>query len=133
MKKAIAVIAALVLIGGAFFAGLSVGTYRPGYYLEESKVYSKEDIEKCARLARKRKAYAVRISYSDKWLDYAESFLGQIEGVDSPDNILVIKADYLTGNNPQAQEPNTLIRDWSFVFYRTDSDSQWKLYSEGYA
>lgn len=60
MKKAIAVIAALVLIGGAFFAGLSVGTYRPGYYLEESKVYSKEDIEKCARLARKRKAYTVR-------------------------------------------------------------------------
>lgn len=139
MKKAIAVVLVLALAAGAFLAGLEAGRYKPGYELEKSTVYSDEDILKCAKLAEKDfrsgevKRYPVKIYYSDEWLDYARSFLNQIDGVDRVQNILVIKADYLTGKETQAQEPYSYFSDWSFIFYRKDANSPWALYSQGYA
>lgn len=144
MKKAIAVVLVMVLAVGAFlagreFGGREFGRYKPGYSLEKSAVYSDEDILKCAKLAEKDfrsgevKCYPVKIYYSDKWLDYAESFLDQIDGVDKVQNILVIKADYLTGKETQSQEPYSYFDGWSFIFYRKDANSPWVLYSQGYA
>ena len=139
MKKAIAVVLVSVLIVGAFFVGLNVGKYKPGYDLEESTVYSDEDIKKCAKLAEKDfhfgevKRYPVKIYYSDKWLDYARSYLDQIDGVDDAKNILVIKADYLTGKETQALERYSYYSDWNFIFYREDANSPWVLYDQGYA
>ncbi len=139
MKKAIAVVLVLVLIVGVFFAGLFVGTYKPGYDLEKSTVYSDEDIQECAKLAEKDfhsgevKRYPVKIYYSDKWLDDAKSFLNQIDGVDDVKNILVIRADYLTGKETQSLEPYSYFSGWNFVFYRKDASSPWVLYTQGYA
>jgi len=139
MKKAIAIVLVLVLIVGVFFAGLFVGIYKPGYDLEKSTVYSDEDIQECAKLAEKglhsseEKCYPVKIYYSDKWLDYAKTFLNQIDGVDDVKNILVIKADYLTGKETQVQEPYSYYSGWSFTFYRKDANSPWVLYDQGYA
>lgn len=139
MKKAIAIVLVLVLIVGAFFVGLYVGTYKPGYDLEKSTVYSDGDIKKCAKLAEKDfrsgevKRYPVKFHYSDKWLDYAKSFLDQIDGVDDAKNILVIRADYLTGKETQALEPYSYYSDWNFIFYRKDANSPWVLYTQGYA
>lgn len=139
MKKSIAVVFALIFVVGVFFVGFYVGTLEPGYNLEESTVYSDEDIQKCAKLAEKnlhtglpiRKP--VRVYYSDRWLDYAKSFLDQIDGVDDVKNILVIKADYLTGKKVQGLPPYSYHSDWSFIFYRKDANSQWKLYTQGCA
>lgn len=139
MKKAIVIVLVLVLIVGAFFVGFNVGTYKPGYDLEKSTVYSDEDIQKCAKLAEKDfhsgevKCYPVKIYYSDKWLDETKSFLNRIDGVDDAKNILVIRADYLTGKETQAQEPYSYFSGWNFVFYRKDASSPWELYTQGYA
>ena len=139
MKNTIAVFLVSVIIVSAFFAGLYAGMYKPGYDLEKSTVYSDEDIKKCARLAEKDlyfsgvKCYPVKIYYSDKWLDYAKSFLNQIDGVDDVKNILVIKADYLTGKKTQTLEPYSYFSDWSLIFYRKDANSPWVLYDQGYA
>ena len=124
---------------GIFFAGIAVGKYKPGYELEKSSVYSYEDIKECAKLAERElssgevKRNPVKIYYSDKWFDYAKSFIGQIDGVSKAENILVVKADYLTGKETQAQEPYSYISDWNFVFSRKDENSPWVLYTQGYA
>lgn len=139
MKKVIAIVLVSVLIVGAFFAGLFAGTYKPGYDLEKSTVYSDEDIKKCAKLAEKDlyfsgvKCYPVKIYYSDKWLDYTKSCLNGIDGVDDLKNVLTIKADYLTGRETQAQEPYSYFYGWNFTFYRKDANSPWVLYDQGYA
>ena len=139
MKKAIAIILILILAGGMFFAGYKTGKFKPYYDLEKSSVYSDEDIQKCAKLVEKDfrsgevKRYPVKIYYSDKWLDNARSFLDQIDGVDKAENILEIKADYLTGKETQSLEPYSYYSDWGFIFYRKDSSSPWVLYSQGYA
>lgn len=139
MKKVIAFVAAFALAAGVFFAGIAVGKYKPGYELEKSSVYSYEDIKECAKLAERElcsgevKRYPVKIYYSDKWFDYAKSFIGQIDGVSKAENILVVKADYLTGKETQAQEPYSYISDWNFVFSRKDENSPWVLYTQGYA
>lgn len=139
MKKAIAVVLVIVLAVGAFLAGREFGRYKPGYSLEKSAVYSDEDILKCAKLAEKDfrsgevKRYPVKIYYSDKWFDYARSYLGQIDGVDKAENILVIKADYLMGKVTQFLEPYSYFSNWNFIFYRKDANSPWVLYSQGYA
>lgn len=139
MKKAIAIAFVFIAVIGAFFAGVAVGKYKPGYELEKSSVYSYEDIKECAKLAERElcsgevKRYPVKIYYSDKWFDYAKSFISQIDGVSKAENILVVKADYLTGKETQAQEPHSYISDWSFVFSRKDENSPWVLYTQGYA
>ena len=139
MKKAIAIAFVFIAVIGAFFAGAAVGRYKPGYELEKSSIYSDRDIEKCAKLAKTElnsgevRRYPVKIYYSDEWLDYAESFLGQIDGVSKAENILVVKADYLTGKETQAQEPYSYISGWNFVFVRKDENSPWVLYTQGYA
>lgn len=51
MKKAVAIIVLVLLVVGAFFAGLNCGTFKPYYDLEKSSLYSEEDIKKCAKLA----------------------------------------------------------------------------------
>lgn len=139
MKKAIAIILVGFLAAGMFFLGHETGKYKPGYDLEKSSVYSGEDIKECVKLVEKdfrsgeEKRYPVKIYYSDKWFNYARSYLGQIDGVDEAENILVIKADYLTGKVTQSLEPYSYFSDWSFIFYRKDSSSPWILYSQGYA
>lgn len=139
MKKAITIVLIFALVIGSFSVGLFVGTYKPGYDLEKSTVYSDEDIRKCAKLAEKnlhtglpiRKP--VKIYYSDTWLDYAKSFLDQIDGADDVKDILVIKADYLTGKNIQGLPPYSYHSDWSFIFCRENANSRWTLYTQGYA
>lgn len=140
MKKAIAIVLAVLLLAGTFCLGYETGRYKPGYELEKSSVYSDEDILKCAKLVEKDfrcfsevKRYPVKIYYSDKSLYFARTFLGRIDGVDKVENILIIEADYLTGKVTQAEEPYSYSTAWQFVFCRKDSNSPWELYDQGCA
>lgn len=131
MKKVWAVLlilATVCCLGGCsgigIFADAQIGP---------SEKFTHKEIAKAVRMVRKNAfddTFIYRITYDE---EKSEKWIPTYQFIASPENTIVLYADFYTGNTENGLNPRDVYTDYSFILTREGPGKPWKIVSSGYA
>ena len=106
----------------------------------ESEKFSKQEIEAAVRVVQDSafdSTFVTKIVYDEARADevirsYMQSGRGAAGGV-SPENVIVLFTDFVTGGDTGALNPNDVYTDYGWTLIRDGKDGAWVVDDSGYA